>query len=119
MASLGCGHHEVFVEANASRVRCWSRHGVTVAAVPWARHGAGHTRDFDDLAAVVSGADLEASGERSCCGWRGARSGAIVRRVNADHLDATVYRLDGLRRIGIDEISYKRGAQLPDGGGRP
>jgi len=37
-------------------------HGPTVAQVPWARHGAGHTRDFD-----------------------------------------------GLTRIGIDEISYKRG----------
>jgi hypothetical protein len=23
------------------------RHGVVVAAVPWARHDAGHTRDFD------------------------------------------------------------------------
>jgi transposase len=29
-------------------------------------------------------------------------------RVNAD-IDARVDRLDGLRRIGIDEISYKRG----------
>ena len=38
--------------------------------------------------------------------WR--TIGAIVTRVNAD-IDATVDRLDGLRRIGIDEISYKRG----------
>ena len=34
--------------------------------------------------------------------------GAIVTRVNAD-IDATIDRLEGLRRIGIDEISYKRG----------
>jgi transposase len=38
--------------------------------------------------------------------WRTV--GAIVARVGAD-IDATVDRLEGLRRIGIDEISYKRG----------
>jgi transposase len=38
--------------------------------------------------------------------WRSV--GSIVERVNAD-IDATIDRLDGLRRIGIDEISYKRG----------
>jgi hypothetical protein len=38
--------------------------------------------------------------------WRTV--GSIIARVFAD-LDATSDRLDGLRRIGIDEISYKRG----------
>ena len=38
--------------------------------------------------------------------WRTV--GSIVTRVNAD-VEARVDRLDGLRRIGIDEISYKRG----------
>jgi transposase len=38
--------------------------------------------------------------------WRTV--GAIVARVSAD-IDARVDRLAGLRRIGIDEISYKRG----------
>jgi transposase len=38
--------------------------------------------------------------------WRTV--GAIVARVSAD-IDAGVDRLAGLRRIGIDEISYKRG----------
>ena len=38
--------------------------------------------------------------------WRTV--GSIVTRVNAD-IDATIDRLEGLRRIGIDEISYKRG----------
>ena len=38
--------------------------------------------------------------------WRTV--GAIVGRVCAD-IDASVDRLAGLRRIGIDEISYKRG----------
>jgi transposase len=38
--------------------------------------------------------------------WRSV--GAVVTRVMAD-VDARGDRLDGLRRIGIDEISYKRG----------
>jgi transposase len=38
--------------------------------------------------------------------WRTV--GAIITRVSAD-IDATVDRLGGLRRIGIDEISYKKG----------
>ena len=82
-------------------------HGVTVAAVPWARHGAGHTRDFDDLAAWLAvRTSKSAVMELLRVAWRTV--GSIVTRVNAD-IDATVDRLDGLRRIGIDEISYKRG----------
>ncbi len=38
--------------------------------------------------------------------WRTV--GAIITRVSAD-IEASVDRLAGLRRIGIDEISYKRG----------
>ena len=82
-------------------------HGVTVAAVPWARHGAGHTRDFDDLAAWLAvRTSKSAVTQLLRVAWRTV--GSIVTRVNAD-VDATVDRLDGLRRIGIDEISYKRG----------
>lgn len=104
--ALDLGSTKVFLEADAPRVRCRD-HGVTVAGVPWARHGAGHTRDFDDQAAwlavhVSKSAVVELLG----IAWRTV--GAIVARVEAD-IDATVDRLDGLVRIGIDEISYKRG----------
>jgi transposase len=103
---LDLGTTKVFIEANAPRVRC-SDHGVTVAAVPWARHGAGHTRDFDDLAAWLAvRTSKSAVMELLRVAWRTV--GSIVTRVNAD-IDAAVDRLDGLRRIGIDEISYKRG----------
>jgi transposase len=104
--ALDLGTTKVFVEAAAPRVRCRD-HGVTVASVPWARHGAGHTRDFDDLAAWLAvRTSKSAVMELLRVAWRTV--GAIVARVNAD-VDATVDRLDGLRRIGIDEISYKRG----------
>ena len=104
--ALDLGTTKVFLEAAAPRVRCRT-HGVTVAAVPWARHGAGHTRDFDDLAAWLAvRTSKSAVMELLRVAWRTV--GSIVTRVNAD-IDATVDRLDGLRRIGIDEISYKRG----------
>ena len=84
-----------------------------VAVVPWARHRAGHTRDFDALAAWLAvRTSKSAVMELLRVAWRTV--GAIVTRVNADvdRLD----RLEGLRRIGIDEISYKRGPPLPHRG---
>jgi transposase len=106
VAALDLGTTKVFIEADAPRVRCRA-HGPTVIAVPWARHGADHTRDFDDLAAWLA---VRTSKSAVCellrIAWRTV--GSIVARVNAD-IDARVDRLDGLRRMGIDEISYKRG----------
>jgi transposase len=42
-----------FPEADAPRVNC-RRHGVVVAAVPWARHDAGFTRSFEDQTAWLT-----------------------------------------------------------------
>lgn len=104
--ALDLGTCRVFVEADAPRVRC-ATHGVTVAQVPWARHDAGHTRDLDDQAAWLAvHVSKSAVVELLRIAWRTV--GAIVARVGAD-IDAVVDRLDGLSRIGIDEISYKRG----------
>ena len=43
----------VFIEAEVPRVDC-TVHGVVVAAVSWARHGAGHTILFDDQIAWLA-----------------------------------------------------------------
>jgi transposase len=40
----------VYLEADLPRVTC-AVHGVVIAAVPWARHGAGHTLAFDETVA--------------------------------------------------------------------
>ncbi|HOT80734.1 MAG TPA: ISL3 family transposase [Microthrixaceae bacterium] len=104
--ALDAGTMKVFIEADAPRVRCRD-HGVTVAQVPWARHGAGHTRDFDDQAAWLAvHASKSAVVELLRVAWRTV--GSIIARVNAD-IDANFDRFAGLERIGIDEISYKRG----------
>ena len=104
--ALDLGTTRCFLEADAPRVEC-KVHGVVVAAVPWARHGAGHTRFFDDQVAWLA---VTCSRTAVCrlmrIAWRSV--GAIIRRVEAD-VDASRDRLEGLRRIGIDEISYKRG----------
>jgi len=104
--TLDVGELRCYLEADAPRVRC-SNHGVTAAEVPWARHGAGHTRAFDDTVAWLAvQCSKSAVVELMRIAWRSV--GAIVTRVQAD-IDATVDRLAGLSRIGIDEISYKRG----------
>jgi transposase len=95
------------VQADAPRVRC-VEHGVVVAAVPWARHGAGHTRAFDDQVAWLVGHTSKATVARLLrVTWRTV--GAIVARVVADADAAAGDRLAGVTRIGIDEVSYKRG----------
>jgi transposase len=104
--ALDLGTIRCVFEADAPRVRCRS-HGPTVAQVPWARHDTGHTRAFDDTVAwLVLQCSKTAVTEFMRVAWRTV--GAILTRVGAD-IDATVDRLEGLRRIGIDEISYKRG----------
>jgi transposase len=73
----------------------------------WARHGAGHTRAFDDTAAWLAvHTSKQAVGELLRVAW--ATVGRIVSRVVAD-AEAGLDRFAGLRRIGIDEVSYKRG----------
>jgi transposase len=103
---MDLGTVRAFVEADASRV-CCPVHGVVVAAVPWARHGAGHTFGFDQMVAwLATVCSKSAVTELMRIAWRSV--GAIVARVWADTA-GRVDLLDGLRRIGIDEISYRKG----------
>ena len=83
------------------------RHGVIVAAVPWARHDSSFTRQFEDQVAwlaVNTSATAVAALMRST--WRAV--GGICRRV-ADEARAQRDLLAGLRRIGVDEISVRKG----------
>jgi len=103
---LDLGVVRVFLEADASRVRC-PAHGVVVAAVPWARHGAGFTRGFEDTAAWLAvHTSRVAVAELLRVAWRTV--GRMLTRV-AEEAGHGVDRLAGLRRIGIDEISHRKG----------
>ncbi len=103
---LDLGTVRVFLEADAPRVSC-RVHGPTVMAVPWARHGAGHTRDFDaQVAWLATHTSKSAITQLMRIAWRTV--GSILTRV-WDDVEAVHDRFANLRRIGIDEISYKRG----------
>lgn len=103
---LDLGTVKVWLEAAAPRVAC-DAHGVVVAAVPWARHDAGFTRDFEDQAAwLACQASKSAITELLRVAW--VTVGRIIARVTAER-GADVDALAGLRRIGIDEISHTRG----------
>lgn len=103
---LDHGATRTYIEAQAPRVSC-KVHGATVALVPWARHDVGFTREFEDQVAWLAvHASKKAITELMRVAWRTV--GAIVERVSND-ARARRDPLDGLRRIGIDEISYRRG----------
>jgi transposase len=100
-----------FLEADAPRVRC-REHGVVVTHVPWAAHDAGHTHVFDQhVAWLVVRTSKSAVTELMRIAWRtvGAIAARVWARVEAEHGGPAGARLEGLRRIGIDEISYRRG----------
>ena len=103
---LDLGTLQVVLEAEAPRVDCPAC-GPTVRQVPWARHGAGHTYGFDDTVAWLA---VQCSKTAVCqlmrIAWRTV--GAVITRVWAD-AEKLHDRFEGLRRIGIDEISYKKG----------
>ena len=104
--ALDLGTVQALLEADAPRVRC-RHHGVVVAAVPWARHGAGFTRGFEDTAAWLAvHTSRVAVAELLRVAWRTV--GRILTRV-AEEADQGVDRLAGLRRIGIDEVSHRKG----------
>lgn len=103
---LDLGTVQVVLEADAPRVTC-AEHGVTVAALPWARHGAGFTRDFEEQTTwLATHTSKWAITQLLRIAW--VTVGRIIARVVAER-GAGVDPLDGLVRIGIDEISHRKG----------
>ena len=104
--AMDLGPVTAWLAADAPRVAC-PEHGIVTAAVPWARHGAAHTRFFDDQVAWLAAACSKTTiTQLMRISWRTV--GHIIARVTAEQLAGTDL-LAGLARIGIDEISCKRG----------
>ena len=104
--ALDLGTTFAYVEAEAPRVEC-RRHGVVVAAVPWARHDSCVHGAFEDQCAwlaVNTSARAVAALMRTT--WRAV--GGICRRVS-DEARAQRDLLADLRRLGFDEISVRKG----------
>ncbi len=110
---LDLGSTRCVIECQLRRLRCRDC-GVHLEAVGWARSGAQHTRDLEDVVAWLAQqmAKTQITGLLRI-GWDTV--GGIVERVVADHLDER--RLTGLVAVGVDEISYR--PALPDVGRRP
>jgi transposase len=103
---IDAGACTLWVEAEIRRLACRDCGRVRTEDVGWARPGARHTRDFEDVVAwLAQRMDKTSVAALMRCSWEAVDN--IVRRVVADHLDDS--RLDDLYRIGVDEISYKRG----------
>jgi transposase len=104
--ALDLGTTLAFVEADAPRVAC-RRHGVVVCAVPWARHGSRFTRAFEDQTAWLAvHCSKTAVAELMRIAWRTV--GGILERVAGEAV-SDVDLLAGLTRVGIDEISHRKG----------
>ncbi len=104
--ALDLGTTFCFLEADAPRVNC-RRHGVVVAAVPWARHGSRFTPSFEDQVCwLACNCSKTAVSLLMRVAWRSV--GSILERV-AGEARCRVDLLDGLKRIGIDEISHRKG----------
>jgi len=100
---LDLGPVVVYLRGQAPRVSC-PEHGVVVAETPWAREPkAWFTRAFDDHATWLV-ARMAATYLRSTH----RAINAAVARVTQE-LAGKVDRLDGLLRIGIDEVSFRKG----------
>ena len=105
---LDVGVLKVVLEGEIRRLWCSRCGRVRTETVRWARPGARHTRAFENTVAwLVQRTDKTTTARLLRCAW--ASVDRIVGRVVAD--DARVDRLDGLSRVGVDEISYRRGHQ--------
>jgi transposase len=101
---LDLGASRCIIECELRLLRCRDC-GVRMEPVPWARPGAHHTRDFEDVVAWLAQQMAKTPITRLLrVGWRTV--GEIVERVVLEHLDER--RLEGLVCIGVDEISYRR-----------
>lgn len=101
---LDFGRWRVQLRAGLRRLVC-PEHGVVTEAVPFARHSAGFTRDFEDLAAFwATKTDKSTVSRVLRVDWDTV--GRICSRVAADGISTD--RLDGLVRIGVDEVSWRK-----------
>lgn len=104
---LDVGPLQMVVEADVPRVDC-PFCGPTVIAVPWARHNARHTYEFDQQVAWLARyASRSTVAQLMRIAWETV--GSIIGRVMADAIVVNDSRFDGVRRIGIDDVSYRRG----------
>ncbi len=100
------GATRLWLEAEVRRLECRRCRRVRTEEVPWARPGARHSRDLQDVVAwLAQRTDKTTITRLLRISWEAVAR--IVVSVVAEELDQS--RLDGLLRIGVDEVSYRKG----------
>lgn len=94
-----------YLEGPIRRLRCPTCQSVRTERVPWARPGSDFTQPFEDVIGFLAQRlNKTAVAELAEVSW--ATVGRIAQRLVAEKLDA--HRFEGLRRIGVDEIAYRK-----------
>jgi len=102
---LALGGLPTYLEGLIRRLRCPTCESVRTERVPWARPGSDFTRPFEDVVGFLAQRlDHTAVTELTGVDWQTV--GRIARRLVGEKLDGR--RLENLRRIGVDEIAYRR-----------
>jgi len=103
---LDLGASRCFLEAEIRRIHCRRCGRVRTEEVPWARPGARHSRDLQDVVAwLAQHVDKTTITKLLRVSWEAVAK--IVIDVVAEEIDDA--RLEGLYRIGVDEVSYRKG----------
>jgi transposase len=100
---LDLGRARLWLAYEIRRINCPDC-GVITEELPWARPGARHTRDFEDMVLwLAQRTDRTSVATLMRCAWDTVT--AIINRGVAELLDER--RLETLYRIGVDEICYR------------
>ena len=102
------GPVRVLIGSRVPRV-CCPEHGVLTAAVPWARSGTRFTLDFAYSVAWMVKSGLSKSRVAECMKIDWKTVGRLLKLVWNELEPDVEKRFDGLRKIGIDETSHKKG----------
>ena len=102
---LGVWGRKVRIEAEIRRMRCGPCGRVVTEDVAWSRHGSDFTRPFEDAVALMA-QKVDKTAVSRLFGISWVTVGKIAERVVGELLDPE--RLRDLRRIGVDEISFRK-----------
>ena len=95
----------MWIEGEIRRLRCVPCARTVTEAVPWARHDSHFTRAFENAVGLLAQrTDKTAVSGIFGIAWNTV--GSIAERLVKELLDPD--RLSSLRRIGVDEISYRK-----------
>lgn len=101
---LPLGEVFIWLEYAPRRVQC-ARCGVRIEQVPWAAHRSRFTLQLEEMVAyLATTTSRKAVSELLGVNWRSV--GAVVERIVSQRMDPE--RFSKLRRVGIDEFSYRK-----------